>query len=297
MADNQNYLSDEFIATLNKFSLRARLIVEGFKIGLHKSPYHGFSVEFSDHRQYNPGDPVAHIDWKVFGKTDRYYIKRYEEETNLKSYILLDHSASMGYGKGKMNKLEYGKALASSLAWLMMSQQDAVGLITYNDELTSYLPPRSLRSYLDEIFKKLYNLESGDRTSTAKVLHKLAEQVRKRGLIVLISDMLDDIDELFSGLQHFRHQKHEVILFHIQDQDELDFDFKRETEFIDAETKEKITVNPWMIRRDYQQEYENYTKELKRRCYEAGIEYNPITTSTPFEKNLLDYLVKRSRLY
>ncbi len=255
MLESRNYLSDEFIATLTKFTLRARLIVEGFKIGLHKSPYHGFSVEFSDHRQYNPGDSVAHVDWKVYAKTDRYYIKRYEEETNLKSYIILDHSASMGYGKGKWTKLEYGKALASSLAWLMMGQQDAVGLLTYDETITSYLPPRSLRSYLDEIFKKLYHLESGGKTGTAAVLHKLAEQVRKRGLIILISDMLDDIEELFSGLQHFRHQKHEVILFHIQDKDELDFDFKRETEFVDAETSERITVNPWMIRKDYQREY------------------------------------------
>lgn len=293
----RNYLSDEFIATLDKFSLRARLIVEGFKIGLHKSPYHGFSVEFSDHRQYIPGDSVAHVDWKVFAKTDRYYIKRFEEETNLKCYLLLDHSASMGYGKGRLSKLEYAKALASALAWLMMSQQDAVGLLTYDENITSYLPPRSLRSYLDEIFKNLYQLKTEKKTSTAKVLHKLAEQVRKRGLIILISDMLDDVDELFSGLMHFRHQKHEVILFHIQDEDEMDFDFKTETEFIDAETNERITVNPWQIRKDYQQEYKLYIEQLKKRCYEAGIEYNPISTSTPFEKNLLDYLVKRSRLY
>ena len=297
MTVKRSYLTDEFIASLNKFSLRARLIVEGFKIGLHKSPYHGFSVEFSDYRQYNPGDPVAHLDWKVFAKTDRYYIKRYEEETNLKCYIILDHSASMQYGKGKWNKLEYGKALASALAWLMMGQQDAVGLLTYDEEITSYLPPRSLRSYLDEIFKKLYHLKAGKKTSTATVLHNLAEQVRKRGLIILISDMLDDVEEIFGGLQHFRHLKHEVILFHVQDKDELEFDFKKETEFIDSETNERLTVNPWMIRKDYQKEYKAYTEELKKRCYEARIEYNPITTSTPFEKNLLDYLVKRSRLY
>lgn len=297
MENKRSYLSEEFIATLNKFTLRARLIVEGFKIGLHKSPFHGFSVEFSDHRQYNPGDPVANIDWKVFAKTDRYYIKRYEEETNLKCYIILDHSASMNYGKGENNKLEYAKALASALAWLMIGQQDAVGLLTYDEKITSYLPPRSLRSYLDEIFKQLYILKSGYKTSTAAVLHQLAEKVRKRGLIILISDMLDDIDQLFSGLQHFRHQKHEVILFHIQDIDEIDFNFKKETEFIDSESGERITVNPWQIRLDYQNEIKHYKDTLKRRCYEAGIEYNPITTSTPFEKNLLNYLVKRQRLY
>jgi len=297
MSNNREFLSDEFIASLNKFNLRARLIVEGFKIGLHKSPYHGFSVEFSDHRQYNPGDPVANIDWKVFAKTDRYYIKRFEEETNLKSYLVVDHSASMSFGRKGISKLEYAKALASALAWLMMGQQDAVGLLTYDEEITNYLPPRSLRSYLDVIFKKLYNLQGRRKTATAAVLHKLAEQVRKRGLIILISDMLDDVDSLFSGLQHFRHQKHEVILFHLQDAEELDFNFKQETEFVDSETGEKIVVNPWLIRKDYIAEYESFVNNLKQRCFESGIEYNPITTSTPFEKSLFDYLMKRSRLY
>lgn len=297
MPDKRQYLTDEFIASLNKFSLKARLIVEGFKIGLHKSPYHGFSVEFSDHRQYNPGDPVANIDWKVFAKTDRYYIKRFEEETNLKCYLVVDHSASMGFGRGNVTKLEYAKTLASALAWLMMGQQDAVGLLTYDEDITEYLPPRSLRSYIDEIFKRLYKLKAEKKTTTAKVLHQLAERVRKRGLIILISDMLDDIDSLFSGLQHFRHQKHEVILFHLQDEEELNFQFKQETVFIDSETGERITVNPWLIRKDYLSEYNDYVEQLKRRCYESGIEYNPITTSTPFDKNLFDYLMKRSRLY
>lgn len=297
MNKERGILSDEFIAGLTKFNLRARLIVEGFKIGLHKSPYHGFSVEFSDHRQYNQGDPVANIDWKVFAKTDRYYIKRFEEETNLKCYLLVDHSASMSFGSKGMNKLEYAKALSSSLAWLMMGQQDAVGLLTYDEEITSYLPPRSLRSYLDEIFKKLYNLEGRKKTATSKILHKLAEKVKKRGLIILISDLLDDVDSIFWGLQHFRHKKHEVILFHLQDKEELEFDYRQETEFVDAESGEKITVNPWQIRQEYQQEYHKYTEKLKKKCYEAGIEYNAITTDTPYEKNLYDYLMKRSRLY
>lgn len=239
----QNHLSQEFIASLDKFSLRARLIVEGFIIGLHKSPYHGFSVEFSDHRQYNPGDSIGAIDWKVYAKTNRYYIKRYEEETNLKAYIIVDHSASMGYSSGGITKLDYAKAFASALTYLMLSQQDAVGMLSYAETLTSYIPPRSMRSYMSVLFKELYGLQPQSSTNTAAVLHTLADRIKKRGLIILISDLLDDPQAILQGLQHFRHQKHEVLVFHIQDAQELQFDFKRETEFVDAETG-KMLVNP-----------------------------------------------------
>jgi len=291
------YLTDEFIATLDKFNLRARLIVEGFIIGLHKSPYHGFSVEFSDHRQYIPGDSIGKIDWKVYGKTNRYYIKRFEEETNLKCYIIFDHSRSMGYTSGPKSKLEYSKALASALAYLMISQQDAVGFLSYTDKITNYLPPSSMKSYLKMIYNHLYSLKAENRTQTAEVLHSLADRIKKRGLIILISDMIDDPEKLITGLQHFRHQKHEVILFHIQDKQEEDFKFKRETEFIDSETNEKIIVNPWQIRQKYRKTYNEFTTFLKRKCYESHIEYNPISTDTPFEDNLLQYLTKRSKLY
>jgi uncharacterized protein (DUF58 family) len=290
------YLTEEFIARLDKFNLRARLIVEGFIVGLHKSPYHGFSVEFSDHRQYNPGDPISNLDWKVYAKTNRYYIKRFEEETNLKSYILIDHSKSMAYSSGKISKLEYAKAFGSALSYLMISQQDAVGLLTYSDRITKYIPPRSMRSYLNIIFKELFNLKAEDRTQTAEILHSLADRIKKRGLIILISDLIDDPDKILQGLQHFRHQKHEVILFHIQDKDELDFKFKHETEFVDSESGEKITVNPWQIRKDYLKAYEKNTQYLKSKCHESFIEYNPISTETPFEENLLQYLIKRSKL-
>jgi len=293
---HSRYLTEEFVAKLDKFNLRARLIVEGFIVGLHKSPYHGFSVEFSDHRQYNPGDPISNVDWKVFAKTNRYYIKRYEEETNLKSYILIDHSRSMSYKSGDISKLEYAKAFASALAYLMISQQDAVGLLTYSDRITNYIPPRSMRSYLNILFKEMFNLKAEDKTQTAAILHSLADRIKKRGLIILISDLIDDPEQILAGLQHFRHQKHEVILFHIQDKEEMEFKFKSETEFIDSETGEKITVNPWQIRKDYLQAYEENILYLKTRCHESFIEYNPITTATPFDENLLQYLIKRSKL-
>ncbi|MBC8384808.1 MAG: DUF58 domain-containing protein [Candidatus Cloacimonetes bacterium] len=293
---NKTYLTEEFVATINRFNLRARLIVEGFIIGLHKSPYHGFSVEFSDHRQYNPGDSIRNIDWKVLAKTNRYYIKRYEEETNLKSYIIVDHSNSMGYSSQKISKLEYAKAFASALTYLMIRQQDAVGLLTYTNKITKYIPPRSMKTYLNVIYKELFDLQPAEATQTAEILHSLADRIKKRGLIILISDLIDDPAKILQGLQHFRHQKHEVILFHIQDKQELDFNFKNETEFVDSETGEKITVNPWQIRKDYQKSYEKNQIFLKTKCHESFIEYNPITTATPFEKNLLQYLIKRSKL-
>jgi len=290
------FLSEEFVANLNKFNLRAKLIVEGFIVGLHKSPYHGFSVEFSDHRQYNPGDSISNLDWKVYAKTNRYYIKRYEEETNLKAYIIVDHSASMGFSSGNTSKLEYAKALASALAYLMISQQDAVGLLSYTDKISSYIPPRSMRSYLNQIFSALYNLQPESETNTAEVLHNLAERIKKRGLIILISDFLDDPDKILSGLQHFRHHKHEVILFHLQDAQELDFDFKNETEFIDSETGEKLTVNPWQIRKEYQAALKKNQEYLKTRCHQSFIEYYPINTTTPFDEALLQFLNKRSKM-
>lgn len=292
----ENYFSDEFLVSLDKFNLRARLIVEGFITGLHKSPYHGFSVEFSDHRQYNPGDPIKNLDWKVFAKTNRYYIKRFEEETNLRSYLILDHSASMGYRSGKISKLEYAKAIASALTYLMISQQDAVGLLSYTDKITNLIPPRSMKSYYNEINKQIFSLEATAKTNTMEILHSLADRIKKRSLIILISDMIDEPDMILQGLRHFRHNKHEIILFHIQDIKEIDFNFKRETQFIDSETGEKVTVSPWQIKKYYSQAYQENVEYLKNRCHKAHIEYNPITTNTSYEEILLNYLIKRSRL-
>ena len=202
----------------------------------------------------------------------------------------------MGYTSEGISKLEYVKAFASALAYLMISQQDAVGLLTYTNKVTNYVPPRSMKSHLNIIFKELYELQAGETTHTAGVLHELAERIKKRGLIILISDMIDNKEELMSGLKHFRHQKHEVILFHIQDKQEQEFNFKTETLFVDAETNEKITVNPWQIKKDYQAAFSAFSESLKKSCYEAYIEYNPITTDTAFEDNLLQYLIKRAKL-
>ena len=290
-------LSEELIVQIERFKLKARLIVEGFVIGLHKSPYHGFSVEFSDHRQYNPGDAIKDIDWKVYGKTNRYYIRRYEEETNLKCYILIDHSKSMGFDSGGVSKLEFAKSLASAFSYLMLNQQDASGLLTFTDHITKYLPPRAVKSYLNILLTEIYNLQPQDMTRTAEILHSLAERITKRGLIILISDLIDEPLSILDGLQHFRHKKNEVIVFHIQDKQEYQFDFQHETEFIDSESGERITVNPWMIKADYLKEYNENLDLLKNKCFEARIEYNPITTSTSYDEILLQYLLKRSKLF
>ncbi len=291
----QNLLTDETIAKLKRFQLSAQQIVEGFLIGLHKSPYHGFSVEFSDHRQYNPGDPLKNIDWKVVARTERYYVKRYEEETNLRCYILFDHSKSMFYKSGETTKIEYARQLAGALAWLMMSQKDAVGLFTFTNKITQAYYPKAFRSYLAKIFETLLETEAEDTTDVQPVLHQMAEAIKKRSLIILISDLLDEPEKILNGLKHFRNRHHEVIVFHIQDPQEEHFKFRRETEFVDSETGEKIKVTPWQIRGSYLDAYNSYVQTLKEGCHQVQIEYNPVTTATPFNDLLVKYLIKRRK--
>ncbi|MDY0150681.1 MAG: DUF58 domain-containing protein [Candidatus Cloacimonas sp.] len=288
-------LSEEALARLNKFQLAAKSIVEGFLVGLHKSPYHGFSAEFSDHRQYNPGEPLKDLDWKVLAKTERYYVKRYEEETNLRSYILLDHSKSMFFSSGSSSKIDYATRLAGALAWLMISQKDAAGLYTFNHKITAVYPPKAIRSYTAQLFTALLNLQAEDKTDLLAPLHQIAELIRKRSLVIVISDLLDEPDKVMSALKHFRTRHHEVLVFHIVDPQEELFEYKRETEFVDSETGEKITVSPWQIRKEYLENYQAFSAELKRECYKHQIEYNPVNTATPLEDLLLKYLIKRSR--
>ena len=288
-------LAEETAAKLRRFQLQAKAIVEGFLVGLHKSPYHGFSVEFSDHREYNSGDPIKNIDWKIVAKTDRYYVKRFEEETNLRCYILLDHSRSMFYGSGESTKIDYASRLAAALAWLMIGQKDAAGLITFNTEITNLLPPRAYKGYLPQIFRVLAELEPKDSTQLLENLHKAAETIRKRSLIIVISDLLDEPESIIDGLKHFRSRRHEVLVFHITDLQEDNFKFKHETEFVDSETGEKLTVNPWQIRNQYLEAYNSHVKSLKSGCHQYQIEYNPVSTATPIDDLLLKYLLMRKK--
>ncbi len=295
-SDYRRYLDPEVLSKLRSMDLRARLVVEGFIAGMHKSPYHGFSVEFAEHRQYMPGDEIKHVDWKVYGKTDRYYVKQFEEETNLKAYLLLDTSASMGFGSGKVTKLEYASYLAAALTFLMLRQRDAVGLVTFNDKIRRNLPPRSITSYLHLILKELDRVRPGEKTDVADTLHNIAERVKRRGLVVLFSDLLDEPARVISGLKHFRHRKHEVIVFHIMDPMELRFDFTSDAVFRDVETGEQIATQPVHIRNEYRRQVRAFIDTYRRSCREDRIDYVLLNTRENFDRALFQYLIKRRRV-
>ena len=297
--DYKKYLSPEVVSKLKGMELRARMVVEGFIAGLHKSPYHGFSVEFAEHRQYMPGDPIRDIDWRVYAKSDRYYIKQYEEETNLKAYLLLDCSASMGYTSDKAlpTKFDYALTLAASLSYLMIKQRDAVGLTTFADEILKYIPPRSASGHLSVLLQQFGNLQTASTTDLAMPLHELAERIRRRGLILIISDLFDDPERIISGIKHFRHRHHEVIVFQVLDPREKDFAFSGEAIFEDMETGERITTLPWQIKKDYIRKYKEMISYISSECRQARVDYHIIDTSTPFDKALYAFLAKRERLY
>lgn len=290
------YLKPEVVSKLSSMELRARLVVEGFITGLHRSPYHGFSVEFAEHRPYMPGDEIKHVDWKVYAKTDRFYIKQFEEETNLKSYILLDTSASMGYSSHAVTKLQYASYLTSALSYLMLKQRDAVGLLLFDEKIRRYLPPRSMNSYLFQIIVELENLTCGQQTNLGDVLHEMAERVKRRGLVILISDLLDNPEKVIAGLKHFRHRKHEVIVFHILDPFEIKFDFKKDYIFKDMENDEEMSTQPWHIRRDYRKKVQRFIENYKRGCRENRVDYVLIDTSQNFDSVLFEYLIKRKKI-
>ena len=294
--DKRKYLEPEMVARLSNMSLRARLVVEGYIIGQHKSPFHGFSVEFAEHRAYGPGDEIRHIDWKLYGKTDRFFVKKYEEETNLRSYILLDTSRSMEYKSNKISKLDYGNYLSAALAYLMINQQDGVGLTLFDNQIQTFIPPRSKPSHVNTILTHLDKTGSGKDTDVGIVLHEMAERIKKRGLIILISDLFDETENIINGLKHFRHNKQEIIVFHVMDRKELNFDFSNRTKFKDMETDEQITTEPWKIRKIYQQAIQSYQDELRLRCREQKIDYVPLFTDQNLDLALNEYLKKRQRL-
>ena len=294
--DYRKYLKPEVVSRLKNMNLRARLVVEGFITGLHRSPYHGFSVEFSEYRQYMPGDEIRHIDWKVYGKTNRFYIKQFEEETNLKSYLLVDASGSMGYSSHGITKLEYASYLAAALSYLMIEQRDAVGLVTFDEKITKYLPPRSVKSYLPQILTELEKINCNKITDIANTFHEMAERINRRGLIVILSDLYDEPENVISGLKHFRHKKHEVIVFHILDPIEISFNFKRNALFKDMETGEKLTTQPWHIKAEYQKQVRQFIQNYKRQCRLNRIDYVSLNTLLDFDYALMEYLIKRRRI-
>ena len=284
------------VAMLNSISMKAKLVVEGYIIGQHRSPYHGFSVEFSEHRSYEPGDEVKHIDWKLYGKTNRLYVKRYEEETNLRTHLILDTSRSMSYTSNKISKLEYGSYLLAALSYLMISQQDAAGVVLFDEKIRSYIPPKSTPSHLNTLLNVLDVPEPGNNTKIESVLHQMAERINKRGLVIIISDLLDEPKNVLNGLKHFRHKKQEVILFHILDRNELEFEFDNRTKFVDMESDEEITTDPWHIKNDYKNLILDIQKYYRRNCRLNKIDYVSLFTDDSLDKGLSEYFNKRQRL-
>ncbi len=294
--DYRKYLDPAVVSKLASIELKARMVVEGFIVGLHRSPYHGFSVEFAEHRQYMPGDDFKHIDWKVYGKSDRFYIKQFEEETNLKAYILLDASRSMAYKSDGISKLEYGSYLAASLAYLMLKQQDAAGLLVYDENVRSYIPPRGARSHITPILKQLTETEPSNKTDASVAFHELAERIKRRGLIIVISDLLDDPQKFLLGLKHFRHRQHEVIVFQILDPFERSFAYKGEARFKDMETGRELLTDPWQIRKSYGEKLDEFLGAISRSSRASLIDYHLLDTSVHYDKALFAYLAKRAKL-
>ncbi|PYR26380.1 MAG: DUF58 domain-containing protein [Acidobacteria bacterium] len=289
------FLDPAVVARLGTLELKARTIVEGFLSGLHRSPFKGFSVEFAEYRQYIPGDDLSTIDWKVFARSDRYYVKKFEEETNLDAHLMLDVSGSMGYGSTAMTKFEYGACLAAALAYLMNRQRDAVGLTAFDDKIVEMLPTGSRSGHLRNILLTLDRLTLGRETNVSKPLQQIVDSLSKRGLVVLISDLFDDADAVIRGLKHFQHRGNDVIVFQVLDPDEIDFPFERPTKFEDLETSEEILAVPGAVRDHYVKQMGTLIERYRRELGAAGIDYQLLSTKRPLELALMSYLSTRSR--
>lgn len=295
--DFKKFLDPAVISKLKTLELRARMVVEGFMVGLHRSPYHGFSVEFSEHRPYMQGDSLKNVDWKVFAKSEKFFIKQYEEETNLIAHVILDVSRSMSFKHtAPVSKLEYALNLAAALCYVMIDQQDSVGLITYSDKIQNYLPPKSNRVYLKNLLTALSTIKTDGRTATSKCLTEVTGKIKKRGLTIIISDFFDDLDSVVTSLKQLHFKRNEVIVFQIMDPSERNFGFDRDAIFVDMETDEKITSQPHHIQKAYREAMEEFINRLKNECLNLGIEYNLIETNQSFDLALMNYFSKRSRM-
>ena len=293
--DYRKYLNPQTLARLQGLELRTRRIVEGYVSGMHRSPYHGFSVEFAEHREYVPGDDVRHMDWKVFGRTDKLYLKQFEDETNLVSYLLLDSSESMRYRSTAdgLTKLEYAQCIAMSLAWLILKQQDAVGLATFDHSIRALVRPSSNPSHLKQLLHVVDSVAGDEKTNTGPIFHDLAERFSKRGMVIVLSDLFDDVPSMMAGLKHFRHRRHEVIVFHVMDPAELDFPFTHQTLFQGLESLPEILADPRSLRKAYLGEVDRYLQEVQNGCRSHQIDYRIMRTDQPLDIALTGYLASR----
>ena len=295
MKKNQ-YLSADTISKLENLHIKAKKVVEGFIVSLHKSPYHGFSVEFSDHRSYGPGDEVKHIDWKLWGKTDRFFVKRYEEETNLKAHIIIDQSGSMGYTSHHTSKLEYAKILAASFSYMLIKNQDAVGLYMFDSKIKKSIVPRSTKGHLNLLLSEMEKIKPNKNTNIANALHQCAEKIQKKGLVILISDLMDNRQEILTGLKHFLYKGHEVILFHVLDPKEINFDFNDRIRFKDMETGQEIITDPRQFKKNYQKKINELINFYQKNCGQHSIDYMTVSTDQSLDIALTEYLIKRQKL-
>jgi uncharacterized protein (DUF58 family) len=295
MAGQARYLDPAIVARLGTIDLKAKTIVEGFLTGLHRSPFKGFSVEFAEYRQYLPGDDLATLDWKIYARTDRHVVKKFEEETNLECHILLDVSRSMGYGSHEVTKLEYASYLAGALAYLMNRQRDAVGLLTFDERIRDLLPSSARPGHLKAVLVTLERLSLGTRTDIAKPLSDLVQAIRKRGLVVLISDLLDDPDRIIEGLKHFRYRGTDVVVFQVLDPHELTFPFERAARFRDLESNHEVVALPAAVRDTYKARLDAMVANFRSVLGQNGIDYTLLDTSQPLEVALLAYLQTRRR--
>jgi uncharacterized protein (DUF58 family) len=295
----------EKLRQFGSLELLAKQVVEGFIVGLHKSPFHGFSVEFAEHRLYNTGEATKHIDWKLYGRTDKLFVKKYEEETNLRCQLVIDNSSSMYFPETGFNKIQFSLYSAASIIYMLKSQRDAVGLTLFSNEIEKYFPARSNNVHIKLLYTELEKLlkakEHNKTSSAAATLHSIAEQIHKRSLVVIFSDMMDsstDQEELFGALQHLKYNRHEVILFHVMDKGkELDFEFEnRPYQFIDMESGEKIKVYPHEVKASYTKHATEYRHALKSRCTQYRIDYIEADINQGFRQVLLPYLVKRVKM-
>ncbi len=295
MDDYQKFLNPQTLARLKGLELRARTIVEGYVAGVHKSPYHGFSVEFAEHREYVPGDDLRYVDWKVFGKSDKFYLKQYEQETNLISYLVLDTSESMRYQgpQAAMSKLEYAQCVAASLAYLVLQQQDGVGLATFDTELRALVRPSSNPSHMKQLLHVMSESVPQKKTAMGAIFHDLAERLKKRGVVVVLSDLFDRVPEIVAGLKHFRHRRHEVIVFHVLDPAELEFPFQQTTLFKGLEALPEVLADPRTLRKAYLREFGRFLREVQQGCREQQIDYVQLRTDQPLDVALSAYLASR----
>lgn len=293
---NTNYLDPELLQQLGDLEVIAREVVEGLRVGSHRSPLKGFSTEFAHHRQYTPGDPIRTLDWRVFGRTDRYYTKLFEAETNFDCHLLIDASSSMTYGSGKVSKLEYAKFLSAALAYLVLKQRDSVGLSVFDAEVRAYLPPKSSRSIILEIERLLQNIQPTPKTSLAKQLHDVAMMMQRRSVVVVISDLLSDVEDILAGLDHLRHDGHNVIVFHTLDPYEVDFPFDGTWCFEGLEGEEPLTTQPQRIREEYLADFNRYREALQDGCVGADIDYTLVNTTSPLDQLLSEFFSERETL-